>query len=498
MKIKLFLIISLFFVQNYFAQDSTKSEAFKENFKRNLYPLIKPKYISYPLMSSYILQRKSNEGDPFAQHELGLRYLLGKGFKPDTIKAVQLINKAAERNIASAKYNNGILFLNGIGVDWNPFAAFENIKFAAESGMPEAQYVMGIFYTDDLIVIRDLNKAKSWFKKSAKNDFEPAKKALQDLQSNGLDFATVSTTDSSQHNNYEFQSEYQIELLNLNQNNESEIDSVIKIFSEADLEKIKKILGIQVYQSKDSSNIALLNYACQQGSPEALLLKGKLEETGNNRQHALINSAEAYVKSFRLGSLKALEELMRLVKRDDFFRIVKKQIDNQNPKAMFVWASLIALGLDFQLTPTQAFELLQKAAKLNHTNSLIEIGLCYYNGNLVEKDISKAISTWKDAAKMGSQEAAVRNAFIIVQNSSSLAEKKENVKILVDASNSGSVLAQTFLAYCYEKGIGIRQQKSEAERLYRIAAKRGNQTAYNSLKRMYDELRPSNEDFKLY
>ncbi|PJA95887.1 MAG: hypothetical protein CO129_09505 [Ignavibacteriales bacterium CG_4_9_14_3_um_filter_34_10] len=68
----------------------------------------------------------------------------------------------------------------------------------------------------------------------------------------------------------------------------------------------------------------------------------------------------------------------------------------------------------------------------------------------------------------------------------------------MDAANSGSVLSQAYLGFCYENGIGIKQQKSEAERLYRLAAKRGNQAAYNSLKRMYDELRPESEEFKIY
>lgn len=449
-------------------------------------------------MSGYILQKKSAEGDPFAQHELGLRYLLGKGFKPDTIKAISLISKAAERNIASARYNNGILQLNGIGLKWDPFSAFENIKFAAESGMPEAQYVMGIFYTDDLIVIRNLNNAKSWFRKSAENGFEPAKRALSELQVSVLNFVPESSPDTSQAENDGIQSEYQIELLNLAQDSETEIDSLRKIFSSADSKKVKKILGISFYQVEDTSNSSLLNYACGQGSPEALFIKGILEQVSSKNQQSIINSAELLVKSFRLGSFKALEELMKLAKRDDFFRIIKKQIDLQNPKAMYVWASLIALGLDFQLTPNQAFDLLVKAAKLNHINSLIEIGLCYYNGNLVEKNIDKAIETWTKATKLGSIEASVRNAFIMIQNSAENNRQQENVKILVDASNSGSVIAQAYLAYCYEKGIGVHQQKSEAERLYRIAAKRGNQAAYNSLKRMYDELRPDKEEFKLY
>lgn len=497
MKIYL-LLISVFIFNILSAQDSTHSAAFKQNFKRNLYPLIKPKYISYPLMTGYLLQKKAVEGDAFAQHELGLRYLLGKGFQPDTLKAVQLIKKAAEKNIASAKYNYGILFLNGIGVGWNPFVAFENIKFAAESQMPEAQYVMGIFYTDDLIVIRNLSKASIWFNKSASNGFEPAKRALQDITKSGVKYSSSNYLDSVQANTDGLQNEYQIEILNMNLASENKIDSIVNVFDKTKAQEVMKLLGI--FNSaflEDTSNAGLLDFACKQGSPEALLIKGKIEERKNNPVN-IINAAQFFIKSFRLGSIQALEQLMSLMKRDNFFRIIKRQIELKNPNAMYIWASLIALGIDFQLTPVQAFQLLQNAANLNHINSLIEIGLCFYNGNLVEQNYQKAILAWDEAVKLGSMEAKVRKAFLQIQSNDNSEIQKQNAAILIEASNNGSVLAQAYLGFCYEKGVGVRQQKSEAERLYRLAAKRGNQAAYNSLKRMYDELRPEAEEFKLY
>jgi TPR repeat protein len=501
MKIKSIIIIAVLLSLQISAQDSTNSEAFRFNFKRNLYPLIKPKYTSYPLMSSYILQKKAGEGDPFAQHELGLRYLLGKGFQADTQKAVLWIKKAVDRDLASAKYNYGILFLNEIGVEWNPFLSFENIKFAAESGMPEAQYVMGIFYTDDLIVTRNINQAKEWFEKSARNNFEPAKNALRELNSSSLILLNNETkVDSSAQQTDNIQNDYDIQLMNLQQDeNQIPTDSLVKIFDKNDSEKVRKVLGIADVKSlKDTSNWGLLVHACEQGSPEALLIKGKIESRRFQNNSEMINASESLIKSFRLGSVKALEMLMTLIKKENFFRIIKKQIDENNPKAMFVWASLVALGLDYQLTTEQAMNLLIKSANYNHINSLIELGLCYYNGNLVEKNVSSAKIYWQKAIELGSMEAKVRLAFLEIQSAKENSEKKKTVNILMEAANSGSVLAQAYLGYCYENGIGIRKQKSEAERLYRLAAKRGNQAAYNSLKRMYDELRPESEEFKLY
>ncbi len=77
------IIFYFLFVSASIAQDSTTSAAFKNNIPKPKYPLIKPKYPAYPLVAGYVLQQEAKKGDPFAQHELGLRYILGQGFHPD-------------------------------------------------------------------------------------------------------------------------------------------------------------------------------------------------------------------------------------------------------------------------------------------------------------------------------------------------------------------------------------------------------------------------------
>ena len=44
---------------------------------------------------------KANNGDASAQHELGIRYLLGRGFGVDTVKSAYWIQKAADRVLLS-------------------------------------------------------------------------------------------------------------------------------------------------------------------------------------------------------------------------------------------------------------------------------------------------------------------------------------------------------------------------------------------------------------
>ncbi|MFB3056848.1 MAG: tetratricopeptide repeat protein, partial [Ignavibacteriaceae bacterium] len=168
------LIFSVIFGGISLAQDSTRSLAFKNNkpFRRSPY-FYRPD-LGYQIWQQFKLTQEANSGDVLAQHELGLRYLLGEGTTADTTKAVYWISKAAEQKLPSAMYNYAILLINGWGVDWDPFSAFNYFKGAAKAGMIQAQYVVGILYTDNLIVKRDLNYAYYWVQKSADEGYEPA------------------------------------------------------------------------------------------------------------------------------------------------------------------------------------------------------------------------------------------------------------------------------------------------------------------------------------
>lgn len=506
--------IALFFllITAIFAQDSTKSEAFKRNIPQGRSSLHKPKYPSYPLLTGYLLQQEANNGDPFAQHELGIRLLIGKGFQPDTAKAVYWIEKAASQNIPSAQFNLGIMYYNGVGVAWNPFKSFKSFQYAAESNMPEAEYAYAIFFTENLVVNKDLSKAYKWFKKAAAKDYEPAKESLQYLKEQGYDLVDIETNnekpdtaidiDEKAQSSSIFQQDWEVDYIDFQSDtvdSEREQEIVEELFNE-NRDELKRKLGINELRSaevlQDTSSLGLIKFAADNGSPEALLITATAAEKGIVVKRDLLDAAFRYLRSFRLGSQKAASRLYQLTRDRNLFDLLKKEVDKGNPDAMYTWAGLVALGFDYSLNDEQAFDLLKKAAKKDHINSIIEMGLNYFNGSLVKKDKEKAFEFWKRAADLGSREAKVRIAFAKISEEQN--SYKDEVEILRIAANQGSVLAQAALAYCYENGIGVDERKSMAAKLYKQAAYRGNETAYNSLKRMYDELRPDDNEFKIY
>ena len=103
-----------------YAQDTTQSLAFKNKRPQQNSPYFYRPDLAYQIWQKFRLTQEANAGDPLAQHELGLRFLLGEGVPADTSQAVFWIKKAADQNLTSAKYNYAILLINGIGIQWDP------------------------------------------------------------------------------------------------------------------------------------------------------------------------------------------------------------------------------------------------------------------------------------------------------------------------------------------------------------------------------------------
>lgn len=98
-------------------------------------------------MAFTYFKKAANENDPFAQSELAYMYAAGKGTPQDYKEALKWYQKAAEQGLAGAQYNLGLMYLHGLGTESNKTLAIQ------------------------------------WFTKAAAHNFEPAKLALQQLQS---------------------------------------------------------------------------------------------------------------------------------------------------------------------------------------------------------------------------------------------------------------------------------------------------------------------------
>ena len=498
------------------AQTHPNSPVFKDYQASPLTLFIERSDATYQLWQGFMLVREANGGDVLAQHELGIRCLTGRGFAADTTKGAYWIQKAADQHLLTARYNLGILLYNGWGVRWNPFDAYRNFRDCAEKRLPEAQFVLGQFYGDNLVVPRNWETAYVWVKKAADAGYEPAKEALPEFARRVprqlLDSSSTTTKGRSKDSTSQ-NSAQALGLVFLDFDEDSSARhaddlTLLKDVLRSGNEDVRNALGLSDTSSGklgvDSIGVRTILKAAEAGSPEALTILGRCYEKGIGVKKDLVLAAVTYVRAIRLDSPRASELLWKLFHEKEFAERIVKEATNDDPDAQYAWAGMLGLGFNpglvhpqAQLTEEQALHLLQSAAGRNHPQAMIELGLCYYSGRWVHQERERAFELWRRAVDLGSREAELRLAVTSVREDQDSASVRASFTILNSAAQEGSVLAEVALAYCYENGKGVGENKGKAAKLYRESAQRGSQDAFRSLKRMHDEMRPEEGEFRI-
>lgn len=493
-----------------FAQESQQSPVFKSYRQPGPGAIIEQTDATYQMWQTLSLFQKANAGDMLAQHEIGVRYLVGRGMKADTVRGAYWTRKAAEQKMATAQFNLGILLSNGWGVEWNPFEAFDMFRSAARFGMPEALYVLAQFYTENLVVSRDWSEAYRLVKAASDSGFGPAQQALAELERKGkapdAGVAEPSVLESSRDSSRQ-QLNWTPVFLDFDADSSAPVSDrmLLEDLLREGSGEMHQSLGISASDtllSFDDKALASLRTAAEAGSPEALTVLGRCYERGIRVHKDKVVAAAFYVRAIRFDSPRAYRLLLDLLEDRTIGEMVKQRAKAQDNDARFVWATLLALGIyhplsiaNAFLTEQQALELLRSASSAGHVPSLIELGLFHYSGRWVTENRRKAGELWKKAADMGSIEASVRLAAAVVQEG--VEDSSGVVNRLLVGIEGGSVLAEVALGLCNESGFGVERNTAEAARRYRKAARRGSQDGYRALIRLHDEMRPPDAQFSI-
>jgi len=517
------------------------------------------------LFNSFLLVKKANSGDPVARHELGLRYLTGQAFTPDTGRAALWIGRAAEQKYLPAVYNFGILENNGWGTPWDPFGAFLNIRTAAEGGLVEGMYMYGLLLTDDLVVPRDYAGAYRWIRAAADSGYAFALEALEDFRKTGIlarmlkageksassktpgtddakdptrppapaggaDSASVAAgtpgstppaggqvTPGGPGGPQTQTPTLQPVFLDMETDTLADPDDATLI-AEALHWEDERTAGDtgrekRPVPSPDSIDIDRLMADMRGTSPEALTLGARRAQMGWGVRPDTIEASINYLRAIRCDSRWSPVLLWRLVHTPGYFERLEEAIvgagngtassgsvdtpaGSAATRAGYLWASLVAMGFDGQLTGEQALGYLRRAAAGRDTDALIELALCYYAGYWVVRDAARGDSLMELAAGLGSREAEVRLAMSRLRGSIGGDPEPGLAEKLREWAAGGSVLSQVMLGYCYEEGAGVETDFPAAVSFYRKAAQRGSRVAYDALKRLYDDRRPDDEIFR--
>ncbi|MFL5327903.1 MAG: caspase family protein [Gemmataceae bacterium] len=124
--------------------------------------------------------------------------------------------------------------------------------------------------------------------------------------------------------------------------------------------------------------------------------------------------------------------------------------------------------------------------RVNNLGLIYEEGLKYYEGNTVEKNLSKAIEKFRAAAKGGNTDAMFYLGYMLENGLAGPKDMKEAAQWYKKSADAGNTSATLNLGVFYENGTGVLPNIDEAIRLYRKAADGGEAIAMSNLGNLYE------------
>jgi TPR repeat protein len=109
----------------------------------------------------------ADQGLDIAQYHLGVMYANGQGVERDSKEATRWYRKAADNGMREAKANLGIMYYFGQGVEQDYTEALKFCCQAAEEGDNRAQFLVDAMYAEGHGVSPDVKAAELWLLKSA-------------------------------------------------------------------------------------------------------------------------------------------------------------------------------------------------------------------------------------------------------------------------------------------------------------------------------------------
>jgi len=129
----------------------------------------------------------------------------------------------------------------------------------------------------------------------------------------------------------------------------------------------------------------------------------------------------------------------------------------------------------------EQINLLLEKAKNGDLVATYKLGLIFYNGNNVTRDLKKAEIWFHEAAQKGKTEAY----FYLGELYFKKQKYFKAAKWFKKSAKTGEVNAQFYLGLMHMKGHGVQKDYYKAIKLYKIAANKGNARAQCSLGTLY-------------
>ncbi|HBM70515.1 MAG TPA: hypothetical protein DD377_04030, partial [Firmicutes bacterium] len=136
-----------------------------------------------------------------------------------------------------------------------------------------------------------------------------------------------------------------------------------------------------------------------------------------------------------------------------------------------------------------ALHWLKKSVKGENPSACLQMGLYYYYTVKTDAAYKKAFELFTDACNLGEEEAIINIGLCYLQGNGVKENKKEAVKCFKTAAYKyKSSLGFYNLGICYENGYGVRNNYKKAIEMYGKAVENGESAGLEAIKRVYSEM----------
>ena len=133
-----------------------------------------------------------------------------------------------------------------------------------------------------------------------------------------------------------------------------------------------------------------------------------------------------------------------------------------------------------------AFALYSLAAEKGYAKAQCKLGICYYYGYGIEKDLAKAVEWYTKAAEQGDADAQSILGFCYEYGTGVKKDLTKAVEWYTQTAEQGDADAQYYLGNCYEYGTGVEKDLAKAVEWYTKAAEQGDADAQFNLGVCYE------------
>ena len=379
-----------------------------------------------------IYREFAEQGDAYAQGQLGWCYNKGYGVAQSWTETVKWYRKSAEQGNAWAQGQLGWCYEKGNGVAQSYTEAVKWYRKSAELGHAWAQCQLGLCYANGNGVAQSWDEAVKWYRKSAELGHPWAQNNL------GLCY-----------------------------------------------EK-----GKGVAQSWDEA-VKWYRKGAEQGNELAQNNLGLCYEKGNGAAQSWTEAVKWYRKSAEQGEAYAQCNLGWCYENgkgvaqswDEAVKWYRKSAEQGNARAQCNLGVCYEKGQGVSQSYAEAVKWYRKSAEQGDAYAQCNLGYCYESGNGVAQSWIEAVKWYKKSAEQGNARAQYNLGVCYDEGNGVTQSYTEAVKWYRKSAEQGYAWAQNNLANRYWSGNGVAQDKDEAVRLWRLSAKQGNQVAKDNLKK---------------